>query len=137
MKPIKFSFEDLAVWQKSIDFAKVVLEITEEIKTRRRHYRLIEQLESASTSIALNIAEGKGRYSKKEFIKFLYISRGSLYETIALLEILSKIDLINDRQLQDMRNRSDEIAKMLCGLINSIKRSIDLDPMSSELRAMS
>jgi four helix bundle protein len=137
MKPIKFSFEDLAVWQKSIDFARVVLEITKEIKTRSKHYRLIEQLESASTSIALNIAEGKGRYSKKEFIKFLYISRGSLYETIALLEILSKIDLIDNRQLQDLRNRTDEIAKMLSGLINSIKRSINLDAMSSELRAMS
>ena len=133
MKQIKFSFEDLAVWHKSVSFVEAILDITEAIKAKHKHFRLIEQLESASASIALNIAEGKGRYSKKEFIKFLYVSRGSLYETIALLEILSKIDLINEGQLQDMRNRSDEIAKMLSGLINSIKHSINLDTLSYEL----
>ncbi len=72
MKKIRFSFEDLEVWQKAIEFASRVIIISEKIQTDRKHYRLIEQLESASTSIALNIAEGKGRYSKKEFIQFLY-----------------------------------------------------------------
>ena len=78
MKEIRFSFEDLEVWQKAIEFASKVIGIAENTQTDRKHFRLIEQLESASTSIALNIAEGKGRYSKKEFIQFLYIARGSL-----------------------------------------------------------
>ena len=69
-----FNFEDLEVWKKSVAFAKAVIDLTSSIETDRKHYRLIEQLESASTSIALNIAEGKGRYSKKEFIQFLYIA---------------------------------------------------------------
>ena len=65
METKRFAFEDLEVWQKSVDFANKVISFAEEIKTDRKHYRLIEQLESASTSVALNIAEGKGGYSKK------------------------------------------------------------------------
>jgi hypothetical protein len=56
MTKIRFSFEDLEVWQKSIAFAKKTIQLTEKINTGQRHFRLIEQLESASASIALNIA---------------------------------------------------------------------------------
>lgn len=45
-----FSFQDLKVWQKSIDFAEVVIRVIDELDTPRKHYRLIEQLEAASTS---------------------------------------------------------------------------------------
>ncbi len=124
MKKIKFSFEDLEVWQKAIDFAKLVIDLSEEISTNRKHYRLIEQLEAASTSVALNIAEGKGRYSKKEFIQFLYIARGSLYETITLLIIFHKKNWIDDTQLEEIKSFGDEIGKMLSSLINSIRKSI-------------
>lgn len=120
MEKTRFSFEDLKVWQKSVDFAKVIIDITEELAGRNKHYRLIEQLESASTSIALNIAEGKGRYSKKEFIHFLYIARGSLFETISLLTILAKNRLIKNSQLEELRNYAGEIGRMISGLINSI-----------------
>jgi len=70
-------FEDLEVWCKAVEFAKGVIELAESVETDRKHFRLIEQLEASSTSIALNIAEGKGRYSKKEFVQFLYIARNS------------------------------------------------------------
>ena len=90
MKNVRFSFEDLDVWQKAVEFARIVIDLSERINTDRKHFRLIEQLESAATSVALNIAEGKGRYSKKEYIQFLYVARGSLYETITLLIIFNK-----------------------------------------------
>jgi four helix bundle protein len=83
----KFSFKDLIVWQMSIKFANDIIDITENLNTTKHHFRLIEQMESAATSIPMNIAEGKGRYSKKEFSHFLMIARGSLYETLTLLEI--------------------------------------------------
>ena len=68
----RFSFEDLEVWQEAVDFADKCLDIIERVQTDRRHYRLVEQLESAATSPALNIAEGKGRFSKKSlFISFI------------------------------------------------------------------
>jgi len=65
----------------------MVIDASECIDTGRQHYRLIEQIEAASTSIAMNIGEGKGRFSKKEFKHFCYIARGSLYETMTLLVI--------------------------------------------------
>jgi len=117
----KFGFEDLAVWKKAADLAAKVMDITENFEGKNKHYRLIDQLESASTSIALNIAEGKGRYSKKEFIHFLYIARGSLFETISLLIILSKNGLIKDSQIEEIRIAASEIGKMISGLINSLK----------------
>jgi hypothetical protein len=46
MNKIKFSFEDLEVWQKAFEFAQRVIRLTEEIETDRKHYRLIEQLEA-------------------------------------------------------------------------------------------
>jgi four helix bundle protein len=90
MNKVRFSFEGLEVWQKAVEFAKAVIETAEGIKTDKKHFRLIEQLEAASSSVALNIAEGKGRYSQKEFIQFLYIARGSLYETITMLTIFER-----------------------------------------------
>jgi four helix bundle protein len=124
MKQIKFSFEDLQVWQRAVEFAKMVLDITGTMNIGRKHYRIIEQLESASTSIALNIAEGQGRYSKREFLRFLYIARGSLYETLTLLIIFNRNNWLADKQLLEMKNFAHEIGKMLSGLINAIKQSI-------------
>ena len=63
-----FSFQELEVWQKSVLFAEQVIRSIDEIEAPRRHYRLIEQLESACTSVSMNIAEGKGRQTTKEFI---------------------------------------------------------------------
>ena len=56
MAEIKFSFEDLEVWRKSVSFAVKVIEIIDKLNTDRKHFRLIEQLESAVTSVAMNIA---------------------------------------------------------------------------------
>ena len=123
MKKVRFSFEDLGVWEKAVSFAEIVLDLTEKIDTDRKHYRIIEQVEAASTSIAANIAEGKGRYSKKEFIQFLYIARGSLYETITFLMIFHKKSWINDLQLEQVKDLADEIGKMVSSLINAIRKS--------------
>ena len=117
------SYKDLQVWQKSMIFANEVIQLIDEMETPRKHYRLFEQLESAVTSIPMNIAEGKGRNSKKEFVHFLYISRGSLYETLTLLEIFKMRDWLNAETFIDLEQKSNEIAKMLKGLINSISYS--------------
>jgi len=61
---MKFGFEDLVVWERATDFADQVIDLVEDLDTNRKHFRLIEQLEAASTSIAMNIAEGKGRFQK-------------------------------------------------------------------------
>jgi four helix bundle protein len=125
MNNSKFSFEDLKVWQKAIDFADKVTDIIDKLETDRKHYRLIENLESAAVSVASNIAEGKGRYSKKEFIQFLYIARGSLYETITQLTIFYKREWIQKDQLEEIKSFGAEIGKQISSLINSVKNSIN------------
>lgn len=117
-----FSFEDLKVWQKAVEFAEGVIKLIDQLCTTRNHYRLIEQLEAASTSIAMNIAEGKGRQTTKEFIQYLYIARGSLFETITLLVILSRLKWISNDQVQKYRLKAEEISKMLNSLIKSMRK---------------
>ena len=55
----KFGYEDLEVWQKAIDWASEIVSLSGNLETSRKHLRLIEQLESSSSSVAMNIAEGK------------------------------------------------------------------------------
>ncbi|MGR3218828.1 MAG: four helix bundle protein [Candidatus Anammoxibacter sp.] len=117
---MRFGYEDLDVWNKSVDFAVKVIDVVENMDTDRKHYRLLEQVESSSSSVAMNIAEGKGRYSKKEFVHFLYISRGSLYETMTLLEIFRRKSWIPDDEYVPLESDAKEIASMIKGLINAI-----------------
>jgi four helix bundle protein len=118
-----FGYEKLLVWQRAIEWACKIINISEALKTDRKHYRLIEQLESACTSVVMNIAEGKGRYSKKEFVQFLFIARGSLYETVTLLEIFHRQEWIESILFRKLKADATEMAKMLNGLIASVKSS--------------
>lgn len=120
----QLAYKDLTVWQKSMDFANAVISVIEVLDTPRRHYRLFEQLEAAATSIPMNIAEGKGRNSRKEFVHFLHVSRGSLYETLTLLEFFLMRGWLASETFQLLEQQSIEIAKMLNGLINSIEKDI-------------
>ena len=117
---MKFAYENLEVWNKSVDFAVKVIDTVEQIDTDRKHYRLLDQIEASSTSISMNLAEGKGRFSRKEFKHFLYISRGSLYETMTLLEIFRRKKWISNDQYFQFESSGLEIASMIKGLINSI-----------------
>lgn len=113
-------YKDLVVWQKSLYFADQVIQLIDHLDTSRKHYRLFEQLESAATSVPMNIAEGKGRNSQKEFMQFLYVARGSLYETLTLLEIFKLRNWINEDQYSRLETQSNEIARMINGLIKSV-----------------
>ena len=124
-KDFKFAFEDLEVWQRAIELADVVLDILEKLDTNRKHFRLIEQAEAAVTSIAMNIAEGKGRYSKKEFIQYLFIARGSLFELITLLIIFNRRGWLKTPVFNDIKKNGSEIGKMLTSLAASVKESLN------------
>lgn len=119
----KFGYENLEVWQKAIDWASSIISLVDDLQTSRKHYRLLEQLEASCTSVAMNIAEGKGRFSQKEFVHYLYIARGSLYETITLLEIFLRQGWVIEDSFNDLKDEARVIAKMLNALLNSIKAS--------------
>lgn len=119
----RVAYKDLQVWQKSMKFATDIIQLIDSLSTDRKHYRLIEQLESAAFSIPMNIAEGKGRESRKEFVRFLYIARGSVYETLTLLELFLRQEWITQETFTVLEKDAVEIIRMLKGLINAIARS--------------
>jgi len=122
-KKMKFGYEDLEVWNRSVDFAVKVIELIETIDTGRKHYRLFEQIEASSTSVSMNLAEGKGRFSQKEFIQYCYIARGSLYETMTLLEIFKRKGWISVEKNSSLKSEGIEIVSMIKGLINALYKS--------------
>jgi len=117
----KFDFENLIVWQKAIEFADLILEKTDKFYKSNRNFRLREQLDACSSSIPMNIAEGKGRYSKKEFKQFLYYSRGSINETVTVLLLLQKRSWLSLEDYIILKQKAMELSKILNGLINSLK----------------
>jgi len=126
MNKYLFPFEKLDVWSLSIDLAEYVLNNLEELP-QNRHIRLISQMEAAATSPAQNIAEGKGRQYRKEFIQFLHIAQGSVFEVVTLNEIFRRRTLFSEEEANEIRKRCEQIDRKLNGLINSLrgkKRSV-------------
>ena len=78
-------------------------------------------MEAAASSIAQNIAEGKGRQYKKEFIQFLYVAEGSLFEVLTLLEIFKRRGLAEKKQTDEIKKQAEIIDRKLHGLINSLR----------------
>ncbi len=97
--PYIFPFEKLDVYQMALELADYVLGLLESIPLNK-HFRLVSQMEAAVVSVAQNIAEGKGRQYKKEFLQYLSIAQGSLYETITLNEVFRRRKLLQKKNLQ-------------------------------------
>ena len=121
MDEYRFPFEKLEVWQLSKELAGVVLDYMEGFPPNK-HFRLIGQMEAAAASPAQNIAEGKGRQHKKEFIQFLYIARGSLFEVVTLNHLFRERELFTEAQSLEVRRRCEEIDKKLLGLIKTLRK---------------
>ena len=116
----KFPFEKLEVWHLAVDLADFVLNILESFPPNK-YSRVVGQMEAAVSSIPQNIAEGKGRQYKKEFIQYLYIAEGSLFEVLTLSEILKRRNLIREKESIEIRERAEIIDRKLHGLINSLR----------------
>jgi four helix bundle protein len=115
-----FPFEKLEVWQLAVDLADFILNILESFPTNK-YLRLIGQMEAAVSSIAQNISEGKGRQYKKEFIQYLYVAEGSLFEVLTLTEIFKRRQVIKKEEVSKIRERAELIDRKLHGLINSLR----------------
>ena len=115
-----FPFEKLAVWQIAVELADFTLNLLDSFPVNR-HFRLIGQMEAAVASIAQNIAEGKGRQYRKEFVQFLYIAEGSLFEVLTLTEIFRRRGLIKEEKIIEIRKKAEVIDRKLHGLINSLR----------------
>lgn len=113
-------FEKLEVYQKAINFIEQITNITDEFPLG--YYFLTDQLNRAALSIATNIAEGNGRFTKGDRKYFFIISRGSAQECIPLIELAYRKKLMSEQQAQALRNELEIISKMISGLLKGIDR---------------
>lgn len=102
----------------SMDFAVKILKITDGIKG---HYSLINQLERSATSIGANIREAKYAHSKADFVSKLQIALKECYETEYWLEILFRVNAINDSTHKSVLNKCGTIRRKLIASITTAK----------------
>ena len=115
-----FMFEKLVVYQKAVDFADHVACLGEGFP--KGYGFLADQLNRAALSIAANIAEGNGRFTKPDRKHFFGIARGSAQECVPLLELARRRRLMEDRLHDTLKSQLEEIARMLSGLINGLDK---------------
>lgn len=84
---------------------------------REERYSLTDQLRRAAVSIPSNIAEGAARQTKKEFVNYLHMARGSLSELDTLLDIAKRLEYFVVRDWAALDGEMERIDKMLSGLI--------------------
>lgn len=115
--------ESLKVWQRAMDLAVTICkELLPSLPTEER-YALSSQLRRSVQSIPANIAEGYGRYYYQESVRFCYIARGSLNETLNHLYLAQRMGYIPEQILRQHTQTIDEIDRMLSGYIAFLKKS--------------
>ena len=117
------NYKNYLVWQRS---HQLVFEIYKTLDSfpKSEQFNLTSQIRRACLSIPTNIAEGCGRETQKELIRFLYISSGSAHELDYLILVSSELNLIPEEKTTRLLDEIDQIKKMLAALINKIKSSI-------------
>jgi len=115
-------FEDLVAWQKARQFAQEVYELTCGDKFSR-DFSLVDQIRRSSGSIMDNIAEGFERGGNKEFIHFLFISKGSLAETKSQLYRAFDRKYILGGILNEKLDLAEELSKVIGGFISYLLKS--------------
>ena len=117
----KFRFQDLKIWQSSIEIADELFEIADGLE-KKRLYRFAEQLRGAAMSTPNNIAEGSGSSSKKEFGQFLNIARRSTFENANILILLHRRELVAEDQLKSLLGTPDTLCRQITSFQKSLAR---------------
>lgn len=112
-----FDFENLTVYQKAKSINKEIVHLLSNSKGIDTPMR--NQLRRACLSIPVNIAEGSGRFSKADKKNFYIIARGSVYECVALLDIMKDEGHIEADKFNELYGKFEELSKMLFALIQS------------------
>lgn len=124
--PIR-SYEDLIVWQKAVDLCKQVYEFSASFPPDER-FGLISQIRRSAVSIPSNIAEGYGRGTPSEYMRFLRVARGSLYELETQLVIAARLGFLDAARFQEIREHTRECGRILAGLLRSIENHGSASP---------
>lgn len=116
-------FEKLEVHELSVEFAVKVYHLTRDFPEAER-FGLTNQLRRAAVSISLNIAEGRGRSTAKEFARFLTIARGSLFEVMSGARIAAELGFMTIQDQQLLKNMANKINAKLMALLKSLDNSV-------------
>ena len=119
-----FFYRKLKVYQDAMILLEDVYQLTRKFPSTELH-GLSNQIQRAAVSIPSNIAEGMGRFSIKDRIRFIDISNGSLMEVMCQLEIAHKLGYISDEELQMQDTKIATIAKMVLGLRKNLEEKIN------------
>jgi four helix bundle protein len=112
-------YRDLVAWQKAMDLAERVYLASADFP-REERYGLTSQIRRAVVSIPSNIAEGQGRrMSDEEFVRFLLIALGSLCELETQLELAVRLRMLDKQSMMALRPLTDEVGRLLNGLVRS------------------
>lgn len=114
-----FMFEKLEVYQKAVTFADQVAELAQTFP--RGFGFLADQLNRAALSIATNLAEGNGRFTKPDRKHFFMIARGSVQECVPILEVALRRGLLDQSKHEEWQCELETIAKMISGLISGLE----------------
>ena len=115
-------FKNLNVWRKAHEFTLATYRVTK-MFPKEEVYGLTSQLRRASASVGANIAEGCGRRSDGEMLRFLQIARGSASEAEYHFLLARDLHFLNEREFQLLNRQADELQRMLTGLMQSIRSS--------------
>ena len=116
------SFSDLRVWRQAMDLTLLVYRSTERFP-RQEMYGLVQQMRRAAVSVPSNVAEGKGRWSRKEFRQFLFNARGSLLELETQATLAFELGYLSVEQSRELQSMAAKVGSSLAGLLNSIGTS--------------
>jgi four helix bundle protein len=116
-------FEKLKIWQKSMDIAVNVYQITSKLPSDEK-FNLTHQIKKCAVSIPSNIAEGAGRNGNNEFAHFLGIANGSTFELITQLIITKRLELISEETVTPIINNLVEVSNMNFALQKTLKNNI-------------
>jgi four helix bundle protein len=126
------SYRDLIVWQRAVDLVKLVYCATATFP-KAEIYGLTSQIRRSAISVPSNIAEGQGRLTRKEFRHFLGQARGSLLELETQLIIAKELEYLDKETITSLGACSDEVSRLLHGLIGSMSDPEDGDTGNRKL----
>jgi four helix bundle protein len=116
------NFRKLLIWQKSMVLVTKIYTVTNNFP-KEEVFGLTSQIKRSAISIPSNIAEGRGRESSKEFLRFLKISIGSLFELQTQLEIAKNIIYLDEENFNNLYEDTRELERMIVSLTNKIKNN--------------
>lgn len=119
----KYSFTNLRAWDEAYMLTLQVYKLLESYPKAEK-FSLVDQIKRSAISITSNIAEGYGRRSYKEKMRFYYIAKGSLQELLSQLLVSKGLNFINDEQIAVISDNIDLVSIQLQGLINKTSERI-------------